>query len=50
MRDETRNKRKIKCSRCKKNILFSKNDVWEEGRESYVACDNCGFDNKLRKK
>lgn len=48
--DNKRNCRKIRCSRCKKNILFSKNDIWEEDRDSYVTCENCDYDNKLKKK
>lgn len=45
-----RNKRKIKCSRCHKNIMFSKVDIYEgENDEKFIQCENCGHENKIKK-
>lgn len=48
--DIKRNCRKIKCSRCKKNILFNKDDIYDgENDEKLVDCETCGHTNKLKK-
>ena len=48
--DPNRNKRKIKCSRCNKNILFNKEDIYDgQNEEKYVECENCGHENRLKK-
>lgn len=48
--DSKRNCRKIKCSRCKKNILFNKEDIYEgDNDEKFVRCEICGHENRLKK-
>lgn len=45
-----RNKLKIKCSRCRKNIMFSKMDIYDgEHGERFVECENCSHENRLKK-
>lgn len=45
----TRNKKKVKCLRCGKNIFFSREDIYQDDRDNYIDCPNCGHSTKLRK-
>lgn len=46
---KNRNKRKIKCSRCNKDIFFYKEEIYQDDTARYINCTNCGHDTKLRK-
>lgn len=48
--DSKRNCKKIRCLRCKKNVLFNKDDIYDgEHVERFVECENCSHENRLKK-